>query len=652
MVISSKLNTDVDNLPVSVSIITHEDIQNSSAKTIPELLSLEAGVITRSAFGNFASRSIVDIRGFGATGTQNTLILLDGKRLNDIDQSTINYASIPIENIERIELIRGAGSVLYGEGAVGGVINIITKPALPDTKKLLASQSYGSYDSKESNLSVIYSNDLLSMNLFGNFIESDGYRVNNDLNQKNMHGDVRFNINQTELFTKFGYSTQTLGLPGNRTVDPTTALDELSDDRRGTNNPNDFANQDLHFVTVGIKKLVYNDIELILDAGYRKKEQEAFFENTPSYSETELETLFFTPRLITNFNTFGFGNNMTLGVDLYHYQYDSINSNAISNITQPIHILDIEQDSYAFYINDVINLSDRTSLQLGGRIQYVQIDANDIFDSSAPGSTFNAEAPAFKKSDKEYMFNFGIKRSITDSLSTFFNLGQSMRFANVDDINQLTFPAPTFTAVREFTNLSPQRSRHLDAGIEFNAEKFNASITGYLIKLRNEIHFNSATFLNENLDPTRRRGIELKLELKPITKLSTSFNYAHTKATFEAGTFAGNNVPLVPANTMSFNVDYQLFSHTHWNVGWNYIGEKFFDNDQRNNFGQQIPSYSTIDSKLSFSKGPFKISFSANNILDEKAFDTGVRSTFTAGRYNALPLPERNFSFIIAYTFD
>ena len=652
VVISSRLNSDIKNLPINVSVITAEEIQKSPAKTIPELLSLQAGVLTRSAFGNFASRSVIDIRGFGATGTQNTLILLDGKRLNDIDQSTVNYTAIPIENILRIEIIRGAGGVLYGEGAVGGVINIVTKAALPGTKEVKASQVVSSYNSTETNVSTVYANDLISMSLFGNLISSDGYRVNNDLNQKNILGDFRINHNQTEWFSKFGWSDQELGLPGNRTVDPTKGLNELTNDRRGTNNPNDFANERVNFVTIGAKHMIMDGIELIVDTGYREKKQEALFESTPSFSKTELETLYFTPRLLAGFNFFNLNHKVNLGMDVYHYQYGSNIANSIANFSRPIHVLDIEQNSYALYLNNLINVSDNLSLQIGWRIQHVQLDANDVFDSTAPGASFNAGAPAFEKSDTEHMFNLGIKKYLTNDLSAFFNFGQSIRVANVDDINQLTFPAPAFTAVREFTDLNPQRSRHFDFGMDFNSGKFNASATAYLIKLRNEIHFNSSTFVNENLDPTERKGFEFHLDYSPVDKLITSFNYAHTRAVFIEGTFAGNNIPLVPENTFSLDSNYEIFPNINWNLSWNYVGNKFFDNDQKNNFGQKIPSYSTIDSKVSFNKGGLDMSFSVNNLLDEKYFDSGVRSTTTAGRYNALPLPERNFSFIIGYNFN
>src|SRR5437016_13402688 len=79
----------------------------------------------KDLFGNNASNTSIDLRGFGATGPQNTLILLDGRRLNDIDLSGVQWSAIPLSSIERIEILRGTGAVLYGDNASTGVVNIV-----------------------------------------------------------------------------------------------------------------------------------------------------------------------------------------------------------------------------------------------------------------------------------------------------------------------------------------------------------------------------------------------------------------------------------------------------------------------------------------------------------------------------------------------
>ena len=79
---------------------------------MPDLLAEQVGITLQDFFGNNAVSTSVDMRGFGVTGGQNTLILLDGRRLSDIDLSSVQWSSVPLSSIERIEILRGTGSVL------------------------------------------------------------------------------------------------------------------------------------------------------------------------------------------------------------------------------------------------------------------------------------------------------------------------------------------------------------------------------------------------------------------------------------------------------------------------------------------------------------------------------------------------------------
>ncbi len=130
LVTATRINTGGLGARGHTTVITAEDIGKSTARTLPELLGREAGVVTRSLFGNNGTGATVDIRGFGAASSQNTLILLDGRRLNDVDFSSVDFSVIPLQSIERIEIMRNSGAVLYGDGAIGGTINIITRHPL------------------------------------------------------------------------------------------------------------------------------------------------------------------------------------------------------------------------------------------------------------------------------------------------------------------------------------------------------------------------------------------------------------------------------------------------------------------------------------------------------------------------------------------
>ena len=113
------------NLPVGVTVITAADIRNSTAATVPELLRQVPGIQIRDSSGS--PNQQVDLRGFGIFGDQNTLVLLDGQRISENEQASVNWTAIPLSSIERIEILRGSGAVLYGGGATGGTINVITK---------------------------------------------------------------------------------------------------------------------------------------------------------------------------------------------------------------------------------------------------------------------------------------------------------------------------------------------------------------------------------------------------------------------------------------------------------------------------------------------------------------------------------------------
>jgi iron complex outermembrane recepter protein len=125
IVTATRFREAASEVPVGVTVITDAQIRASTAATLPELLKQHPGIQVRDSSGS--PNQQVDMRGFGITGDQNTLVLLDGRRISENEQATVNWSAIPLSSIARIEIMRGSGAVLYGGGATGGTINIITK---------------------------------------------------------------------------------------------------------------------------------------------------------------------------------------------------------------------------------------------------------------------------------------------------------------------------------------------------------------------------------------------------------------------------------------------------------------------------------------------------------------------------------------------
>src|SRR5437867_2174627 len=112
-------------LPAKVTVITAEEFQRQGAKTVQEAIEQATGIVSYNLIGN-AFEQTVDLRGFNGQPVAATSVFVDGVRVNDPDFNTARFDLIPLESIERIEIIPGA-SAIFGKNALGGAINIITK---------------------------------------------------------------------------------------------------------------------------------------------------------------------------------------------------------------------------------------------------------------------------------------------------------------------------------------------------------------------------------------------------------------------------------------------------------------------------------------------------------------------------------------------
>jgi outer membrane receptor for ferrienterochelin and colicin len=130
VIIGQRRESDVLDVPSGVTVVTAKEIKESGATNIVEVIQKQTGFFS-SGPGKGAQDQMVDLRGYnnGAGNGQRTLVLVDGRKTNGVTTSGTDFASIPIDNIERIEIVRGPAAALYGDTAMAGVVNIITKKA-------------------------------------------------------------------------------------------------------------------------------------------------------------------------------------------------------------------------------------------------------------------------------------------------------------------------------------------------------------------------------------------------------------------------------------------------------------------------------------------------------------------------------------------
>ena len=643
----------------STSVITAEDIAHSPAQSIQEIIAQTPGVQLTSLFGGVNGvGTTVDLRGFGAFATANSLVLINGRRLNDIDMAGVDLSTLPRDSIERIEITRGnSGAVLYGDNAVGGVINIVTKTGIGGPPVAIRAEGgVGSFNQRLASVSTAANAGPWSASFYGNGFKSDGYRVNNALDQRNGIGNVNYSTPDLTAFLTVTGDDQKLGLPGGRFVDPSIGLNELVTDRRGTKTPFDYANKQGASATGGFTKTLWNGAELIVDGGVRDKKQQAgFFGVMPvpsfssSYIDTTLQTWSLTPRLSIKNPILGIPSNILTGIDYYDATYHSNRSQF--NGFLPIHVYDLSQQTLAGYWQQTLGLLPTTDFSYGARAQNTHLNARDRFDPTAPGA-FDTQANPLDSSETQYAVHVGFEHRLNEVFSVFGRAARAFRTPTVDE---RVASGPAFDAFfnpipGNFT-LKTQTSHDVEGGFRIRAGLFQMQSSIYNMDLVNEIHFDPVNFFNVNLDPTRRYGSETSTSVRVSDSLLFRSGFAYTRAIFREGPFAGNDVPLVSRYTASAGVT--------WNVWQNYLvvdatvrgwSERRMDNDQRNR-QPLIPADATIDFKLSGEVGHFFWSIGVNNVLNALYYDYAVASTFTDGRFSAYPLPGRTYMVKAGATF-
>ena len=627
VVTATRFEDDAARYPVGTSVITAQDIGRSAATTVPQLLQSLAGVRTRDLSGS--PNVQVDMRGFGIFGDQNTLVLLDGVRISENEQLTVNWSAIPLSSIERIEIVRGGGAVLYGAGASGGTINIITRAPEQNARSAYLGGGFGSYGTRDARAGATLSGEHAGLSLHGSHYESDNYRENNPVRIDNAQGDVRWRSDTTSLALKFGADDQKTGLPGAITEA------QIAANRRQAATPNDFATQRGGYLNLAAQTEV-RSATFAMNAGYREKDTtSSFFVGTPFRNnvDTQMQVWTFAPRLRLQ-PRFGSGgsseHSVVLGADVERWTFDA---NAQPSVVGRPHAT---QRSDALYAQYTVRFASRTTLALGGREQRVRYGVNDAAQPAAAG----------ERSRTLHAWDLSARQALAPGVNVYAKIGSSFRVPNVNDNYNL------FAATVNL--LEPQTARDIEAGAQGRLGMLRYRLAAYRMEVRNEIFFDPLAFSNRNLSPTRRQGFEAEGRWQFNDTVDAHVNYTYADARFRAGQFggipiAGNRVPLVPRHAVNAGLGWAFLAKARADVEARYVGSSPFDGDETNGFGRDMPGYTVVDLKLALRNGGWQINAGVRNLFDKKYFSYGVYTGFPT--YAALPATGRALFATAQYTF-
>src|SRR3954471_6940394 len=188
------------DLPVGITLITADDIRKSASSNLGDILAQFGLLQIRDLAGT--QNQQLDLRGFGITGDQNTLVLLDGLRISENELESAQLSSIPIDSIERIEIVRGGGTVQYGSGPTGGTINIITRRAAAGQTRGQVLGRFGGYGTHEARATFDRAGDTFGGGIAASYEDTDGYRANSRYRQSNVAGRLDATLPNGRLYLK------------------------------------------------------------------------------------------------------------------------------------------------------------------------------------------------------------------------------------------------------------------------------------------------------------------------------------------------------------------------------------------------------------------------------------------------------------------
>ncbi len=598
---ASKYEQSGIDIPSGATVITRKQINDFGVLTVNEAVMKIGGVIGKpSAYGS--SEYNLDLGGYGATAQSNMVVVLDGVRLTDPDQGEVRISSIPIDQVEKIEILYGSNSVLYGESATGGVIHITTNKKGKDKPTFNYYLAAGSNNTEDLKANFSYSSNGLSVNSFGSYRESDNHR-------QNFHDRTRvggFNADLDRGPYKLGVSLSEehvhARLPGSITVasfeqNPYQIRASKINDWANIRNFNSSAYLQAN-TSLGILNIRTGDRRRDLTAnegGYLNA-----YDIVGRYSDINAKNVFYFK---------DYESTLIVGADYSDWQRQKSTESA-------------DSIAKAFYIkSELVKKNVGTRFSMGYRNESINRNSVDA-----------------KLKNSLDAWDLGLIQPLEFGFSPYVRVAKSYRVPNVDDCGAYLQNYP-YTCT-SFGNTKPQLNHDKEVGLKTVKSNLRLNLRYTKSSITDEIGYDGSS--NTNLGNTLRDTYQFDGVVTVHSKLDFSFVLKHMKSEFVSGSSVGKKVPLVPENTASLNLVYRVDLKQSISYGVTYIGSRNPDGDMSNQYS--MPSYHVSDLRYVLKEKDYSYGVTVNNLFNKSYYNYGIPS---GGQVYVYPEPKRTLMFHI-----
>jgi vitamin B12 transporter len=584
-----------------ISVISKDQIEKSSGRTIGQLLNEQAGLTVNGSLNNIGSNQSVYMRG---AGTGRTLVLLDGIPVYDptLINNEFDINLVSLNDVERIEICRGAQSTLYGSDAVAGVINIITvKKDISKPFNVKATLSAGSFGMLRGNVQVYGNADKLTYTARYAKLKSDGFSSAYDSTGKNnfdndsYDGDVANASLNYQAAPSISFRTFIQQSRYKSDVDNSIFTDEK-----------DFFIKNKNTVAGAGFRYLKNNVSVVANYQYSDISRNYFNDSidVPGFSKFSTDDYFGKGQFVEAYANIGLGNGFSLlqGAD---YRYSSMNNQFLSISDfgpYETEFKDTVQSQASLFLSLIYNsINQKLNIEVGGRLNVHSRYGNNGTYTFNPSYSFSK--------------NFRVFGSIATA-----------------------FKAPSlYQLYSSFGNLAlkAETSTNYELGLQQQHGIFSNRLVYFHRIINDGLDFDNINYQYFNFNKQIVKGIEWESSVEPVKDLLIVFNYTYinpeenTQSRISFSDTSYDHLLKRPEHSFNINAGYRLIKNLYVSVSGKYVSNRF-DVGGYQKADVELDSYFILNAYAEYQfKNYLKVFADAQNLTDKKFFD--VRG------YNSIP---------------
>jgi outer membrane receptor protein involved in Fe transport len=638
----------------AVSVIDAAQLARTPNTTVADALRQVPG-FALIGFDGLGYDPQVMVRGFyGGGEAEYVVVLVDGRPVNDVQSGVVAWDAIPLSAVERIEVVRGGASALWGDAAIGGVINVITRQPRPGATRW--SLSGGSHDSWRTSADVSGTLFGRAIDVFGGVDKTEGFRANAARTTTRFGGTAA-------LISRPDASLRLSALVHSRSFDQPGPLlgDALAADRSASDIFYRFDRAEDRSVRAGVDGETAAGgrarLSAALSGELRDTETARTIALAPEFADTKERDLR-TGRALANaqLTVEGTGlpvnDRVVLGVD---GSYGTIDSEYFAVLTG-------DRGAYAGSVPrrgelDASGTGDRLMGAAFAQYTLLPVDAVRISvgaradwlrDTFEPDGAARIEADHSAFSPKVGVNVRYLRGEMSDG-HVYATAGRSFKAPTLDqlfDQRTLPVPFPPFAVTTSSALLEPQHGTNLEAGV-YHGATFSPggatamlSLAVYQMDMENELDFDVQTLKYVNIGESRHRGVEAGLQLQAPRAGNAFVNYTQQSATSRSGEDAGKQLKAIPRHSITAGATASLGGGG-LEAGMLVSHARDIFLDDANTL--TLPSFTRVDARVSYPFRGMQVFVDVRNVFDAKFSTTGFPDPSGSGAVYYHPAAGRTF---------